>query len=101
MPKKLKGNRGPFGEKKNLTMPKKLKGGPLGIFNIHSVAKHQKIEGGPFGEIFFRKKVSHCRKKLKGLFSLSRYGILRGKRGKTILVQFARPNDSIWHHKIL
>ena len=39
-------------------------------------------------------------KKTKGgPFSLSRYGMLRGKRGKTLLVQFARPNDSIWDHK--
>ena len=31
-------------------------------------------------------------KKLKGgPFSLSRYGMLHGKRGKTFLVQFARP----------
>ena len=65
----------------------------LGFFNIHSVAKHQKIEGGPWG-FFFEKKVSQCRKKLKGgPFSLSRYCILRRKRGKTFLVQFARLND--------
>ena len=39
-------------------------------------------------------------KKLKGgAFSLCRYGMLRGKRGKTFLVQFAWPNDSIWHLK--
>ena len=36
-----------------------------------------------------------------GLFGLSRYGMLRGKTGKTILVQFARPNGAIWHHNIL
>ena len=42
-------------------------------------------------------------KKLKrgGLFGLSRYGMLPGKTGKTILVQFARPNGAIWHHNIL
>ena len=74
----------------------------MGFFNIHSVAKHQKIEGGPFlGKIFCRKKVAQCRKKLEGgLLSISRYGMLRGKRGKTFVVQFARPNDSIWDHKI-
>ena len=45
---------------------------------------------------FFRKKMP---KKLKrGPFSLSRYGILGGK---TFLVQFAMPNDSIWDHKTL
>ena len=36
-----------------------------------------------------------------GLFGLARYGMLRGKTGKTILVQFARPNGAIWHHNIL
>ena len=46
--------------------------------------------------------MSHNAEKLKGgHFSLSRCGMLRGKRGKTVLVQFARPNDSIWDHKIL
>ena len=79
-------------------MPKKLKGEPLGFFSIHSVAKHQKMEGGPFGEFFFQKK-SQCRKKLKrGPFSLFRYCMLRGK---TFLVKFAGPNDSIWDQKIL
>ena len=35
-------------------------------------------------------------KKLKGgPFGLARYGMLRGKTGKTILVQFARPNGAI------
>ena len=72
---------------------KKLKGDPLGFFNIHSVAKQQKkIEGGPFGENIFRKKVSQCRKKIEreeGPFGLARYGMLRGKTGKSFLVQFA------------
>ena len=94
---------GPFGEKtnfrkKNLKVSKKTeRGDPFGFFNIHSVGKQQKIEGGPFGENFFsEKKVSQCRKKLKGgLFGLARYGMLRGKTGKTFLVQFARPNDAI------
>ena len=67
----------------------------MGFFNIHSVAKHRKIEGGPLG-IFFRKKVPQCQKKLKGgPFSLSRYGMLRGKRGKTFLIQLARPNGFV------
>ena len=50
-------------------MPKKTeRGDPLGFFNIHSVAKHQKNAGGPFGEKFYfsKKKVSQCRKKMKG-----------------------------------
>ena len=54
-------------------MPKKLKGGPLGFFNIHSVAKQQMVL--PFG--------------------VARYGMLRGKTGKTFLVQFAGPNGAI------
>ena len=49
--------------------------------NIHSVAKYQKKwKGDPLG-IFFPKKKSQCRKNWKGgLFSLSRYGMLRGKK---------------------
>ena len=60
----------------------------------------KKLEGDILG-IFFSKKVSQCQKIEKGPFSLSRYCMLRGKREKTILVQFARPNDSIWDHKDL
>ena len=42
-------------------------GDPLGFLNTHSVAKHQKkCRGDPLGKIFFRKKVSQCRKKMKG-----------------------------------
>ena len=57
----------------------------------------KKIEEGPFGGKKIPKKVS-MPKKLKGG---TRYCMLRGKRGTTFLVQFARPNDSIWDHKIL
>ena len=65
------------------------------------------MQGGPFEEKKFRKKnseknVSSAEKNWKGgLFGLSRYGMLRGKTGKTFLVQFARPNSAIWHHNIL
>ena len=67
--------------------------------SIHSVAKHQKIEGGPFGEFFSR---SHEVKKTEMRDPLVSPGILcyAGKRGKTFLVHFARPNDSIWDHQI-
>ena len=85
-------------------MPKKTeRGDPLGFSNIHCDAKQQKIEGGPFGERKFRKKVSQCRKKLKwgDPFCLARYGMSRGKTGKTFLVQFARPNGAIWCNNIL
>ena len=84
-------------------MPKKTeRGDPLGFSNIHSDAKHQKIEGGPLGEKRFSKKVSQCQKKLKGgPFGLARYGLLRGKTGKTFLVQLAKPNGAIWCNNIL
>ena len=53
--------------KKSHNAEKTERGDPLGFFNIHSVAKHQKMQGGPFGEkFFFEKKVSQCRKKMKG-----------------------------------
>ena len=90
-------------EKKSHNAEKTEMEDPLGVSNIHSVAKQQKTEGGPFGENFIsRKKVSQCRKKLKGgPFDLARYGMLRGKTGKTFLVQFARPNGAIWCNNIL
>ena len=83
-------------------MPKKTeRRNPLGFSNIHSVAKHQKNAGGPFEQKKFRKKIRKkmsrsAEKKLKGgLFGLARYDMLRGKTGKTILDQFARPNGAI------
>ena len=49
-------------------MPKKTeRGDPLGFFNIHSVQNIKKNAGGTlWGNFFFRKKVSQCRKKMKG-----------------------------------
>ena len=84
-------------------MPKKTeRGEPLGFSNIHSVAKQQKNEGGPFGEKNFPEKVSQCRKKIGRVAPLVSPGIvLRGKTGKTFLVQFARPNSAIWYNNIL
>ena len=80
----------------------KLKEGTLrGFFNIHSVAKHRKIEGGPFGEKIFRKKSLTEPKKIERGVGLARYGMLRGKTGKTFLVQFARPNGAIWSNNNL
>ena len=78
-----------------------LKGGPFRFFyNIHSFGKYQKTEGGPFEDIeifsFHNAEVSQCRKMLKREpFSLARYCLLRGKRRKTFLDQFARPNSSL------
>ena len=80
-----------------------LKGGNLSHFLTSIVAKYQKIEGeieGLFEEHFFRKKSHNAKKTERGPFSLSRYCMLREKRGKILLVQFARPNDAIWDHKI-
>ena len=85
-------------------MPKKTeRGDPLGFSNFHSDAKQQKkIEGGPFGEENFSQKSLAVPKKLKGgPFGLARYGMLRGKTGKTFLVRFARPNGAIWCNYIL
>ena len=55
------------------------------------------MKGGPFGEQnFSNKKSRSAEKKLKGgPFGLARYGMLRGKTGKTFLVQFARTNGAI------
>ena len=79
------------------------RGDPLGFFNIHSVAKHQKNAGRPFGEkFFFEKKSRSAEKNERGeVFGLARYGMLRGKTGKTFLVQFARPNSAFWCNNIL
>ena len=87
---------------------KKLKGGTLWDFPTSILSQNiKKMQGGPFEEKKFRKKI---RKKMSrsaeknwkgGVFGLARYDMLRGKTGKTILVQFARPNGAIWHHNIL
>ena len=95
--KKLKGEIFIFG-KKSHSAEKTERGDPLGFSNTHSVAKQQKIEGGPFGE----KKSRSAEKNWKGgPFGLAGYGMLRGKTGKTFLVQFARPNSAIWCNNIL
>ena len=89
---------------KNLTVPKKTeRGDPLGFSNIHSVAKQQKNEGGTlWGKKFPEKSLTVSKKNWKGgPFGLARYGMLRGKTGKTFLVQFARPNSAIWCNNIL
>ena len=78
-----------FCSKKVAQCRKKLKGGPFEVFQYPSVAKHQKIEGGFFGGNFFEKSLKVPKKLKEGPFSLSRYCMLRGKRGKLFLVQFA------------
>ena len=89
--------------RKNLSAKKNLKGGHFGIFQHRFCRKTaKKLKGKPFGEKTFRKNVLQCRKKLEGgPFGLVGYGMLRGKTGKTFLVQFARPNSAIWCNNIL
>ena len=71
--------------------------GPFRIFQHPLLENIKKLKGGPFGEFFL--KSYNAEKTQRGPCSLSRYGMLRGKRGKTFLVQFSRPNDLIWDHK--
>ena len=76
---------------------KKLKGGTLWDFLTSILSQNIKknAKGGPFGENFFFRKSLAVPKKMKGgSFGLARYGMLRGKTGKTFLVQFARPNSA-------
>ena len=79
-------------------MPKKLKGGTLWDFPTSILSQNiNKMQGRPFGGKKISKKMSRsAEKKLKGgLFGLAPYGMLRGKTGKAILVQFAKPNGAI------
>ena len=66
-----------------------------GPFKTSIVSKHRQIEGETLWD-FFGNKILTMPKKLKGdPFSLAQYCMLRGKRGKTFLILFARPNGSI------
>ena len=90
--------------KKSHNAEKKLKGGTLWDFSTSILSQNiKKMQGDPLGKkFFFGKKVSQCRKKWRGgVFGLARYGLLRGKTGKTFLVQFARPNSAFWTNNIL
>ena len=93
--------------KKSHNAKKNWKEEPFGIFQHPFCRKTSKKFRGPFEEKKFRKKnpkkMSRSAEKnwKGGLFGLARYGMLRRKTGKTILVQFARPNGAIWHHNIL
>ena len=85
-------------------MPKQTEKGDLWDFPTSILLQNiKKMQGGPFGEKKFPKTMSRSAKKnwKGGLFGLARYGMLSGKTGKTILVQFARPNGAIWHRNIL
>ena len=76
---------------------KKLKGGPFGIFQHPFCRKTSKKCRGALWGKKFRKKCLAVPKKIErgGPFGVARYGMLRGKTGKTFLVQFARPNGAI------
>ena len=81
---------------------KKLKGGTLWDFQDPFCSKTSKKCRGPFGERNSEKKCLAVPKKLKGgtlwsrpVCTSKKHGMLRGKTGKTILVQFARPNGAI------
>ena len=75
--------------------PDALKGGTLSDFLTSIVAKHQNIEGGTLWRIFSKKSLTMPKKTERGPFSLTRYCMLRGKTGKSFLVQFAWRNGSI------
>ena len=75
---------------------KKLKGGTLWDFPTSILSQNiKKMQGGPFGEKISEKSLAVPKKIERGPFGLARYGMLRGKTGTTILVQFARPNGAI------
>ena len=83
---------------------KKLKGWTHWGFSTSILSQNvKKLKGRRFGEKNFPKKKSHnAEKRLKGgPFGLARYGMLRGKTGKTFLVQLSRPNSAIWCNNIL
>ena len=84
-------------------MPKKTERGTLWDISTSILSQNiKKNAGGPFGEIFFSKKsLTVPKKNERGETGLDRYGMLRGKTGKTFLVQFARPNSAIWCNNIL
>ena len=80
---------------------KKLKGGTLWHFPT-SILTQKKMKGDPLGGKKIPEKSLAVPKKMEGgPFGLAGYGMLRGKTGKTFLVQFARPNSAIWCNNIL
>ena len=82
--------------KKSHNAEKKLKGGTLWDFLTSILSQNiKKCKGGTlWGKNFFRKSLAVPKKMKGGSFGLARYGMLRGKTGKTFLVQFARPNSA-------
>ena len=96
-----------FSGKKSHNAEKNWKGGPFEVFQHPFCRKtSKKCRGDPLGKKFRKKipqKMSRSAEKnwKGGLFGLARFGMLRGKTGKTILVQFARPNSAFWCNNIL
>ena len=91
-------------EKKSHSAEKNWKGGPFGIFQHPFCRKTaKKLKGGPFEEKKIPGKKSRSAEKnwKGGPFGLPGYGMVRGKTGKTFLVQFARPNSAFWTNNIL
>ena len=91
---------------KNLGAEKKLKEGTLWDFQHpfwrwRKTAKNWRVD--PLRNNKFSKKSLAVPKKnwKGGPFGLARYGMLRGKTGKSFLIQFARPNGASWCKNIL
>ena len=96
----------------------KQKNGPIGAPGLALARAPGALKGGHFRNCqhfcrswrgyplekkqIFGKKSHSAEKNWKGgPFGLAQYGMLRGKTGKTFLVQFARPNSAIWCNNIL
>ena len=85
--------------KKSHNAEKKLKGGTLWDFSTSILSQNiKKMQGDPLRKKIPKKKIpkkmSRSAEKNERVFGLARYGMLRGKLGKTFLVQFARPNSA-------
>ena len=64
----------------------KTERGTLWDFSTSILSQNiKKMQGGPFGEFFFEKSLAVPKKMKGGPFGLARYGMLRGKTGKTFL----------------
>ena len=83
-------------------MPKITESVGLWDFSTSILSQNkEKCRGDPLGKFFFEKSLAVPKKNEKGEPLVARYGMLRGKTGKTFLVQFARPNSAIWCNNIL
>ena len=86
-------------------MPKQAEKGTLWHFSTSILSQNsKKIGAGTLWGTISEKKSRSAKKIERGtLWSrpIVRYGMLRGKTGKTFLVQFARANGAIWCNTIL